>query len=655
MARGQAGLARKLGRPNVTNARPARPIAQDDDALRRALDDAFLPALLPALAHATGDLALLRDDLRVTTTSPGAPQGGMTPAQQAAARELAFQVLCRLRDGGVAPLDRPDEKDVRAIIKWMTDSKASDEYIPLLLDELAPGEVDARAPRWRMDPARTLRVAIIGAGMSGIVAAIRLKQAGVPVVIIEKNEDVGGTWFENTYPGARVDVPNSFYSYSFAQRTDWPKYFSTQDILLKYFRSVADEYGIRDHIRFRSEVVTAKFDDDRHEWELRVRMAAGREETIAAHAVISAVGQLNRPLIPQIAGRETFGGPSFHSARWDHGVDLTGKRVAVIGTGASAAQFVPAIAPRAAGLHVFQRTPNWFVPVPTYDADVPEGLQWLLRHIPHYAHWYRFWTFWNTTDGLLPAATVDKDWPHQDRSVSQANDVLRTILEGYLRGQFAERPDLLEKVLPSYPPAAKRIILDNGAWASALKRDNVDLITVPIDRITPTGVVTVDGAERVVDVIIYGTGFHASRFLTPMRVIGRHGKNLHEQWHGDARAYLGILVPNFPNFFMLYGPNTNIVVNGSIIYFSECAVQYVLGCLRLLFERGRTTLECRPDVHDAYNCRIDEANRQRAWGVGDVHSWYKNDRGRVSQNWPFNVIEYWKQTRDPAPDDLLLR
>jgi 4-hydroxyacetophenone monooxygenase len=373
-----------------------------------------------------------------------------------------------------------------------------------------------------------------------------------------------------------------------------------------------------------------------------------------AQAVISAVGQLNRPKMPDIAGTGSFEGPSFHSARWDHSVDLKGKRVAVIGTGASAAQFIPVVANEAAELDVYQRTPNWFVPVPNYHQDVETGLRWLFAHVPHYAHWYRFWLFWNTTDGLLPAATVDDEWEAKGGSISEANLQLQTLLSMYLQAQYADRPDLLEKVLPTYPPTSKRIVLDNGIWAETLKRDNVHLITEGIDRITPRGIVTKDGVERPADAIIYGTGFQASKFLTPMKVVGTHGVDLNEQWDGDARAYMGITVPNFPNFYMLYGPNTNIVVNGSIIYFSECEVQYVMGCLRMLLENGRRAMDCRRDVHDAYNQRIDAANLKRTWGVSKVNSWYKNEKGRSAQNWPFNLIDYWSQTREPNPDDYVL-
>jgi 4-hydroxyacetophenone monooxygenase len=636
----------------MTFTASVEPIAAGDDAIRAALEDAFLPALLPALAQATGDLSILRDDLRLTAVQPGVPQGGMTDAQQQLAKDIALDAIKRLRERDGDPPRAVSDADLGAILDWLTNSQASADYVPLMLEELAPADADPRAPDWTMPAATAFSVAVIGAGMSGILAAIRLKQAGIPFTIIEKNTDVGGTWFENTYPGARVDVPSAFYSYSFAQKIDWPKFFSPQQVLLDYFRAVADDYGLREHTRFGTEVLSMAFDDARAVWSLRLRTPDGREETLETNAVVSAVGQLNRPNIPKIRGLESFAGPRFHSAQWDHSVDLKGKRVAVIGTGASAAQFVPVIAEEAAQLHVYQRTPNWFVPVPTYHDDVPAGLQGLLRHVPHYAHWYRFWMFWSTTDGLLPAATVNDAWPDKSKSVSQENEILRLLLGGYISGEFASRPDLLEKVMPQYPPASKRIILDNGAWAAAMKRDNVQLITDPIREITPRGVITEDGTKREADVLIYGTGFTASEFLMPMQVTGRNGVDLREQWGGDARAYMGIVVPNFPNFFMLYGPNTNIVVNGSIIYFSECEVQYVLGCLRLLVLGESRALDVKRDVHDAYNRRIDEGNSKRAWGVGSTNSWYKNARGHVTQNWPFNVIEYWQQTREPNPNDF---
>ena len=629
------------------------PITANDEAIRKALEDAFLPALLPALAQATGDFSVLRDDLRPPAAGPGVLQGGMTEEQQSAARAFALDVLKTLRDGTTSSDQLPIEDVVRRIFEWMTASPASEDYMPLLVEELSSAGQDPRAPTWHAGADTKCSVAVIGAGMSGIIAGVRLKQAGVPFVIIEKNADVGGTWYENTYPGARVDVQSAFYSFSFAQKNDWPNPFSKQEVLLDYFRDCAEEQGIREQIRFNTEVVSATFDEDACRWSLRIQPANGDEETITVQAIISAVGQLSRPKLPEIPGRETFRGPAFHSAQWDHSVDLTGKRVAVIGTGASAAQFVPEIAGEVGELSVFQRTPAWFLPVPNYRDETPAGLQWLLRHVPHYMHWYRFWLFWTSTDGLLPAAIVDENWESEGSSISAANDQLRQMFTMTLKAQYEDRPDLFEKILPTYPVAAKRFLLDNGSWPEALKRDNVELITDGIREITADGVVTEAGRLIEADVIIYGTGFHASKFLMPMEVVGSNGVTLTEQWDGDARAYLGITVPNFPNFFMLYGPNTNIVVNGSIIYFSECEVQYVMGCLRMLVQDGHNAMVCKQDVHDAYNERIDEANSKRAWGASDVNSWYKNDRGRVSQNWPFNLLDYWQQTREVDPADYV--
>jgi 4-hydroxyacetophenone monooxygenase len=630
--------------------------ASDDD-LRAVLADAHLPSLLPALAHLTGDLSLLHEDFAPNAHFLAGDQGGLTPEQQDEARELAFQALKRYRDAGAPDTPAAGERQVIQALRYLTGGKVGDEYVPLLEEELAYPAEDMRAPRWtkqEIAPDRDFKVAVIGAGMSGLAAAIRLKQAGVPFTVFEKNEEVGGTWFENTYPGARVDNSNHMYSYSFAQKHDWPYHFSTQPVLLDYFRGCADRFGVRDGIRFRNEVTSLSWNEERGAWTLCVRNPDGSEEAVEANAVISAVGQLNRPKMPDIPGIESFQGPYFHSARWDHGVSLAGKRVIAIGNGASASQFIPEVAKEAAKVTVFQRTPSWYLPVPNYHDEVPAGLQWLFQHVPNYAQWYRFWLFWTLVDGLLEAAEVDPAWPDKDLSVSQANLEFRQMLVDYLKESLADRPDLWDKVIPNYPPASKRIVLDNGIWPETLKRDNVELITDEIQEITPRGVRTCDGKEHAADVIIYGTGFHASRFLMPMRVTGRNGADLHEQWGGDARAYMGITLPNFPNFFLFYGPNTNIVVNGSIIYFSECEVTYVMGAIKLLLEKSLKAIDPKKEVHDAYNVRIDEGNLRMAWGISKVPSWYKNEKGRVAQNWPFTLLEYWQQTRQPNPEDYVL-
>jgi 4-hydroxyacetophenone monooxygenase len=631
------------------------PIVGSDAEIEAALADAELPPLLPALAYLTGDLSLLRADLRPDALMLAMPQGGLTDEQQDAVRELALQTLIRFRDGGCRPAPTPSESEVLQIMEYAVGGAEMAAYLPLLEEELAARGDDPRAPGWHLSeiaPDTDFHVVVIGAGMSGLLAAHRLRQAGVPFVIYEKNDDVGGTWLENSYPGCRVDNPNHNYSYSFAQRHDWPLHFSTQDVLLDYFRNCTDAFDLRDDIRFRAEVASATWCENETRWTVVVRDAEGREESVTADAVISAVGQLNRPLYPNIQGRDSFTGVTFHSARWNHDVDLRDKRVAVIGTGASAVQFIPEIATRTQELLVFQRTPPWFGPTEDYHAAVEPGLRWLYAHVPSYSEWNRFLIFWKMGDGALEGVRVDLDWEPKDHSVGMFNDILRQLLTGYLGLEFADRPDLLEKVVPTYPPGAKRLLRDNGVWARTLKRDNVQLITEAIREITPTGIVTADGVAHDVDVIVYGTGFQASKFLTPMRVTGRGGIDLHEHWAGDARAYLGVTVPGFPNLFCLYGPNTNIVINGSIIYFSECGVRYILGCIEMLLRMERSALDVRKDVHDEFNERVDAQNALMAWGCSNVNSWYKNEHGHIAQNWPFTLLEYWQRTLTPDATDF---
>jgi 4-hydroxyacetophenone monooxygenase len=635
------------------------PVTATDEELRRILLAAELPPLLPTLAYVTGDLSLLRDDLRPDPLLFSLPGGGLTDDQAAEIRRLALTALAEFRDGGSVPASPPSDDDVLRIMEFAVGGAGMRPYLPLLEEELAHRGEDRRGPTWTkadLAPDVPFTVLVIGAGLSGLAAAYRLRQAGVDFVVVEKNPDVGGTWFENQYPGCRVDNPNHNYSYSFAQRHDWPLHYSTQPVLLEYAQQCAEAFGVRDRIRFGTEVTEAVWSDDDLRWSVTVRAGDGTEEVLVADAVVSAVGQLNRPKYPTtIPGFGTFEGPAFHSARWDHDLDLTGKRVAVIGTGASAMQFVPEIAPIVGELLVFQRTPAWMGPSPDNHDEVGEELRWLYRHLPGYSEWNRFCIFWRMGDGSIAGVEVDPEWDNGGESVSAYNEFMRQMFVEYIDEQFADRPDLREVCTPHYPPGAKRIIRDNGSWPAALKRDNVRLLDGGgIQRITPTGIVTADGTEERVDVLVYGTGFEASNFLTPMAVKGRGGLDLHEHWAGDARAYLGVTIPGFPNLFCLYGPNTNIVINGSIIYFSECGVRYILGLIGMALRAGHRAVDVRRDVHDRFNERVDAENDRMSWGAAHVNSWYKNEHGRVAQNWPFTLLEYWQETREPRPEEYEL-
>jgi 4-hydroxyacetophenone monooxygenase len=620
-----------------------------------ALAHAHLPALLMSLVHLTGDGDLLTAERRPVFDPLADPAlGGFSEAVQTDIRTRAKTAIEAHLAGAPLP-PPPSPRTVRRMMDWLTGADIPPHYAPFLTDELQLTGNDTKAPDWSTPKLRAAAEAttaiVIGAGMSGILAGIRLQQAGISFTILEKNADAGGTWFENTYPGCRVDNPNHMYSYSFEPNHDFPQFYSTQPVLLSYFQRIAAKYDLHRRIRFQTEVEGAEFDDDRAVWRVTIK---GSGEVLEASVLITAVGQLNRPRYPDIEGIESFSGEAFHSARWRDDVDLSGKRVAVIGTGASAFQFVPRIVPKVAHLDVFQRTPPWPLPGPNYHLDVPEGKKWLLEHVPFYGKWYRFWLFWRLTDGLYDAVKVDPDWEGGPEATGVANAELRTMLVEAIRAQVTDDEDLLDKVVPKYPVGGKRSLVDNGVWLDALKRENVDLITDPIERITPEGIVTHDGALHKADVLIYGTGFQASRFLWPMKIVGRGGLDLETAWNGDARAYLGITTPGFPNLFMIYGPNTNIVVNGSIIFFSECAVRYILGALKLMAEDGADRIEVRRDVHDAFNERVDLANAKMAWGTPGVNSWYKNAAGRVSQNWPFPIVDYWNATVEPDPTDFIL-
>ena len=468
--------------------------------------------------------------------------------------------------------------------------------------------------------------------------------------MFERNQDVGGVWWENTYPGCRLDTPNFDYSFSFAQRADWPDQYSSGPEIQKYFRRVAEEFDLLRHITFGVTVTKLQFLEDQHMWEVTTRDEAGQVNTQLFNAVVSAMGQLNEPLIPDFPGLDSFSGPVIHTARWDHSIDFAGKKVAVVGTGASAFQVIPELAVECEHLTVFQRTAPWMYPTPGYRDQIPEDLRWLFTHLPFYARWYRFFQFWASVEGRRAFMKVDPEWSSKD-SVSQLNDLMRSTLISYFEEQFADRPDLLPHVIPDYPPGGKRMLRDDGVWAPTLMRDNVSLVTSGIREITPTGVITNDGETIELDVIVLGTGFRASEFLPNTEVIGRGGLELHDFWAGDARAYAGISIPNFPNLFCLYGPNTNLVVNGSILLFSELATNYLLSGIREMAVRGAKAIDIKMEPFEEFQTVVDGDNQNMAWGASNANTWYKNKFGRVSQNWGGSTFGYWELTKEIRPEN----
>jgi 4-hydroxyacetophenone monooxygenase len=629
-------------------------IDASDEFIREAVRDADLPALMATLAMITGDTSLIAPDIKPPVPpmlTVVAPQGGLTPQAQEKARELAVAALIRFRDGG-QQVTKPPASLVDQCMRYMVRDNL-EELRPLLKHELG-FEEDPGAPSWTRDslaPDRPFRVAVIGAGISGIAAAYRLQQAHLDFAVYEKNDEVGGVWWENRYPGCRLDTPNFAYSFSFAQKPDWPQQFSRQPEIQHYLATVASNAGIRRHIRFSTEVDAMRFDEERGTWTLTVRHRSGKVREEEFNAVITAVGILNRPSLPDIPGLESFHGRVVHSAAWPDDLELTGKRVAMIGTGASAFQIGPHVAAVASRFEVFQRNPPWMLPTPTYHDDIKPGMQWLLKHVPYYGRWFRFWQFCVSIEGRLPLSVVEDDWDHPI-SVGRANEELRKGCLDWLAGQYQDRPDLLAKVTPNYPPISKRMLRDNGEWAAMLKQSHVHLHTTGIRRITPRGIETNDGVAHDVDVIICATGFKASDFLAPMKIIGRGGRDLHgDCWKGDCRAYLGITVPGFPNLFITNGPNTALVINGSAIFSSECQVEYTMRAIHHLLAAGYKALDCKEKPFVEYNEWVDKGNLKRAWGTARTSSWYKNSKGRASQVWPYGVLDYWNITRRFTPED----
>ncbi|PRX27381.1 4-hydroxyacetophenone monooxygenase [Paraburkholderia sp. BL18I3N2] len=631
------------------------PITEDDAFIESMLDDASIPTLMMSLVHITGDVSLLRGAIRLRTPHMGETQGGLSEEEKDSVRKMALRVLADFRDKGCRLPPPPDEETVREMMNFLVGTQVPADYTPFVLEELALDGEDARIPAWTKEVPESVKrkfhVVVIGGGMSGLLSAMRLKEAGIPFTAFEKNDSVGGTWYENRYPGCRVDIPNHFYSYSFYPNHDWEEYFSRQPDLAAYFRRFADEHGLGEYIRYKTEVVSARFEESSGAWTVSVKDETGKEYDVSANAVISAVGQLNRPMTPSIPGQDRFQGPQIHTGAWQSQHDLHGKRIAVVGTGASAFQVVPELAKIAGELFVFQRSPVWMFPNPDYHATVSDSKKWMLKHVPYYARWYRFLMFWPGSGVALNNWRFDPTWPHPERAVSAANDDERIKLTEWIKNQIGDDEALLKKVIPTYPVGGKRMLQDNGSWLRALKQSNVELVTDSPREFDETGIFGHNGHHYPVDAIVYATGFHANKFLWPMEITGREGVKLSDFWGDEPRAYLGITVPGFPNLFCLYGPGTNLAHAGSIIFHSECQVRYALAGIKAMIENGHREMDVKPAVFQEFNQRLIAELDQLVWSHPSVNNWYKNSKGRVVNTSPWSLADYWKWTRKPDPED----
>jgi 4-hydroxyacetophenone monooxygenase len=631
-------------------------IPEDDEAIARALEDASIPTLLMSMIHMSGDSSLLDGPLRPAGVYINEYQGYMPEEDKAAVRARALEVIRAFRDGGCRLPPAPDADTIQRMMNFIVAQEVPQDYVPMMLEEMELDGRDLRSDAWgsevSVERRQNHQVLVIGGGMSGVLAAVRLQEAGIPFVVIEKNPAVGGTWYENRYPGVRVDVSNHLYCYSFEPAHHWTQYFAQQPELQRYFEDVVTNHGLQDHFRFDTEVTSAVYDEAQKLWQVTTVDQQGQTETHTAHTVISAVGQLNRPRLPDIEGIDSFAGQWCHSAAWNDEVDYRGRRVAVIGAGASAFQLVPAIAEDAGTLTVFQRSAPWMFENPIYHEQVPEGKKWCLKKLPFYSRWFRFLLFWPACDGAYDTVRVDPDWPHQERSANELNEFVYQMFYDYIKGQVGDDPELLAKVTPDYVPMGKRTLQDNGSWLAALKRDNVNLINCGVSRIQPDGIVDVEGNFHAADVILYATGFQTDRFLWPMEIRGVDNTLLSDQWGDEPSAYLGITVPNFPNFYCMYGPGTNLAFGGSLIFNGECQIRYIMECLKMLFQSGAAAVDCKDTVHDDYQQRFRDLHAQLIWEHDSIKtSFYRNARGKVTLLWPWKILDMWRWTQSANPDD----
>jgi cation diffusion facilitator CzcD-associated flavoprotein CzcO len=475
-----------------------------------------------------------------------------------------------------------------------------------------------------------MRIGIVGAGFGGLAAAVELKRAGIDsFTVLEKGDAVGGVWRANTYPGAACDVPSEIYSLSYALKPDWSRRFGWREEIQDYLEGVAGEFGLEPHLRLGAEVVSATWQESRAEW--RVGLAGGREETF--DVLVCATGQLSRPKVPVLPGRDEFAGAQFHSAEWDHGVEIAAKRVAVVGSGASAVQIVPAIADAAAHVTVIQRSPNWVVP--KYDWSTSR-LERALNHVPGVArlrHNFMWWWF-------------EKNYPIVLRRFNASRKLFEWKARLVIRHQLRDR-ELARAVTPTYPMGCNRILL-SSRWYPTLAREDVDLIASGVSAVTREGLVTDDGRQLHADVIVWCTGFTPTEYLAPIEITGRGGRDLREGWRAGPEAYLGVATAGFPNLFMSYGPNTGSLTN-TIIFMLERQAAYMRQAVEHVRDRGGGWIDVRPDVHRAYNDELQARLAKTVFTAG-CPGWYTTEDGRVTTVFPGSHVEYARRTRrfDPA-------
>ena len=625
---------------------------KDPEKLMDLLKEADIATLSLVLSHITSDLSYVD---KIKPFVKGAFDYSVNVPENYAyyIRSKLIEVLQVItnKNNSLNNINNIKEENLSYIMSAGVGAEIKDEYIPMMKEELGFDNNSIRdrsinnIKKHKSKP----NVVIIGSGLCGILAGIKLSKAGIPFIIIEKNDSIGGTWYENTYPGCGVDTPNHVYAYSFEPSFHWEEFYSKRDAILEYLKKCVKKYNLSGYIKLNTTVESTVFDEDTKSWNTSV-ICNNNKSILNSNIVISAVGQLNKPSVPDINGIDEFNGPIIHTGAWDSSFNYKDKNIALIGTGASGMQVAPEIAKEAKSLTIFQRTPHWIIANPNYHRKLSTGKKWVLKNIPFYSKWYRLQLFWGFCDGIHASLYKDPDWKFPDRSLNHTNERFRVNMVKHIEGMIGNDKDLLKKVIPNYPPYGKRMLMDNN-WFEMLKKDNVQLITDKVNRITNSSIDT-DICSYNQEAIIMATGFEASKMIWPIKVVGKKGINLNDFWNNDnPKAHLGITVPNFPNFFIMYGPNTNLAHGGSIVFHGECQIRYILGCIDLLLEKNHKIMDCRQEPFEEYNSNVDTEHSKMVWTHDKVNSWYRNGNGRVITNSPWRLVDYWNFTKEPKEED----
>ncbi|QFI63433.1 NAD(P)/FAD-dependent oxidoreductase [Qipengyuania flava] len=629
---------------------PPMPAAEvNRTLLKDGIANANIPALLMVLYQMTGEATWLQEPF-APGRSPGLDDNdsGQLPDEvQTQIRTAAEEAIEAWLAGRPLAIERPTNLRLAEMLSVAMTEHVPEEY----------GDIVAAGMGYDLEPTAEAAIAadktaiVIGGGVSGICAGIELGKLGIDYTLFEKNEDFGGTWFENRYPGCGVDTPSLTYTFS-CRPNDWSMYFPLRDEIEGYLLDTAREFGLYDKARFRTHVEEARWNTATDQWDVTITTPDGKRETHSADYLFSAVGILNIPKYPQIDGLDEFAGEVYHTSRWPAEADLSGKRVAVIGNGASGMQVAPAIADEVSRMTIFARSKQWAAPFPQFRKKVPEGVRYLMQVVPLYRAWLEQRLSWTFNDRVHGTLFRDPEWEHPERAVNEINDAHRRVFTRYVEEQLQDRPELIERVLPEYPPFAKRMLLDNG-WFRTIKKPYVDLIPEHLAKVEGNTLSTSSGETVEADVIILATGFQTTNVLGSYDIVGREGQLLRDHWGEDnASAYLGTLVPGFPNFFILLGPNVGSGHGGSMIRNIENQMHFAGQVVQCAEAQEASTVEVKETAYTDYSRRIDDAHDRLVWTHPGTENWYRNSQGRVVAITPWRNDAFWRMTRSPDEADL---